>query len=316
MKKKNAWLRWIAWGLILVMGISGIGTTVLTAAEPSAEEREMLKETDGAAESAETLSEGEGTAEDGMMPEGEAPSGEEQPSEEVPPSAESAAPEGAQTPEGDGQAEEGSPSGGEGLTDSEVLPEQPDPKTESPQNAANATPEIYEEKQDYNLDFYIIYEGKKLKLQTNGISGVKTWTQGRTTYHGISVDDLMSVYGEFGFGKGSDGQYPDASKKFVSANRGKNWIEYGTVYEDPDSGKTYVSYNDGADKKNVPVDIYYLPEGKGGYLTLEPAVKRDRYFTYLSFRCEDRADSRKTWSAEIYHGTDRSPVVLWRAKSI
>lgn len=286
MKKKNAWLRWIAWGLILVMGISGIGTTVLTAAEPSAEAREMLEETDGAAESAETFAEGEGTTEDGMMPEGESPLGEEQPSEEAPPSVEPAAPEGSQTPEGEGQAEEGSPADSEGLTDSEVPSEQQDAKTEPPQNAANVTPETYEEKQDYNLDFYIIYEGKKLKLQTNGISGVKTWTQGRTTYHGISVDDLMSVYGEFGFAKGSDGQYPNASKKFVSANRGKNWIEYGTVYEDPDSGKTYVSYNDGADKKNVPVDIYYLPEGKGGFLTLEPAVKRDNSFYSVEVKGE------------------------------
>ena len=272
MKKKNAWLRWIAWGLILVMGISGIGTTVLTAAEPSAEEREMLKETDGAAESAEMFAEGEGTTEDGMMPEGESPLGEEQPSEEVPPSVEPVAPEGSQTPEGEGQAEEGLPSDSEGLTDSEVPSEQQNAKMDSPQNAANVTPETYEEKQDYNLDFYIIYEGKKLKLQTNGISGVKTWTQGRNTYHGISLDDLMSVYGEFGFAKGSDGQYPNASKKFVSANRGKNGIEYGTVYEDPDSGKTYVSYNDGVDKKSVPVDIYYLPEGKGAYLTLASAV--------------------------------------------
>ena len=217
MKKKNAWLRWIAWGLILVMGISGIGTMVLTAAEPSAEEREMLKETDGAAESAEMFAEGEGTTEDGMMPEGEPPLGEEQPSEEVPPSVEPAAPEGSQTPEGEGQEEEGQeeegqeeeglPSDSEGLTDTEVLPEQQDAKMDSPQNAANVTPETYEEKQDYNLDFYIIYgKGKKLKLQNNGISGITTWTDGRTTYHGISLDDLISVYGEFGFARGNDGQ--------------------------------------------------------------------------------------------------------------
>ena len=38
--------------------------------------------------------------------------------------------------------------------------------------------------------------------------------------------------------------------------------------------KTYVSYNDGENQQGVPVDVYYLPNGKGGYLTLEKAVKK------------------------------------------
>ncbi len=53
----------------------------------------------------------------------------------------------------------------------------------------------------------------------------------------FSLADLLSVYEEFGFVKGSDGQNPDASNKFVSANRGNSRITYGNVYTDSDTGE-------------------------------------------------------------------------------
>lgn len=276
MKKKNAWLRRIAWGLLLVMCMNQIGTIAL-AAEPTIEKMETGQET---LSEKEIISQEESPPGEKILSGTEGiPEAETIPQEEIPPQEEKL-PENETLPEEDGSAEEGS------VPEKESASEQ-QPAVSEPSPGVVETPaEPYEVKQDFNIDFYVIYEGGKLKLQTNGISGIKTWTQGRKTYHGISVDDLISVYEDFGFIKGIDGQNPDANQKFVSANRGRIGIEYGTVYEDPGSGKTYVSYNDGADKQNVPVDVYYLPEGKGGYLTLEPAVKRDNSFYSVEVKGE------------------------------
>ncbi|WP_461809886.1 Cna B-type domain-containing protein [Faecalimonas sp.] len=146
--------------------------------------------------------------------------------------------------------------------------------------------------QGFDIDFYIIIDGEKVKLQNNGISGITTWEDGRTTYHGISVEDLISVYKEFGFTSENDSQNPDVDSKFVSAYRGKRGIEYGKVYEDADSGTTYVSYNDGKDQQGVPVDVYYLPNGKGGYLTLANSVKANNSFYSVEVKGEGQDQIR------------------------
>ncbi|MFR8494340.1 MAG: hypothetical protein ACLVC1_12825 [Mediterraneibacter gnavus] len=52
---------------------------------------------------------------------------------------------------------------------------------------------------------------------------------------------MLLIYEEFGFVKNGENQNPDANNKFVSAYRGKSGIEYGKVYTDTESGKTYVS---------------------------------------------------------------------------
>lgn len=86
------------------------------------------------------------------------------------------------------------------------------------QEVREVDPNTQEVAEGYDIDFYVIIEGQKVKLQHNGITGIKTWKDRKTTYHGVSLDDLISVYEEFGFVKGSDGQNPELNKKFVSAN--------------------------------------------------------------------------------------------------
>lgn len=157
---------------------------------------------------------------------------------------------------------------------------------EQSKNSLEVPSETREVKQAYDIDFYVIIEGKKIKLQKNGISGIKTWTDAKKTYYGISVDDLISVYEEFGFSSKSDSQNSNLEEKFVSANRGKSSIEYGKVYTDIDSGKQYVSYNYGADKGNVPVDVYYLPRGKGGNTLLTSLVKNNNTFYSVEVKGE------------------------------
>ena len=89
--------------------------------------------------------------------------------------------------------------------------------------------------------------------------------------------------------KNSESQNPDAIKKFVSAYRGKSRIEYGEVYTDTESGKTYVSYNYGQNKQGEAVDVYYLPNGKGVALNLKDSVKKDNSF-YSQIARPDRPD--------------------------
>ena len=111
------------------------------------------------------------------------------------------------------------------------------------QIAQEESPKLQEISEGFDIDFYVIIDGNKVKLQHNDITGIATWKDGRTTYHGVSIEDLLRIYEEFGFVKNSESQNPDAIKKFVSAYRGKSRIEYGEVYTDTKSGKTYVSYN-------------------------------------------------------------------------
>ena len=146
------------------------------------------------------------------------------------------------------------------------------------QEVREVDPNTQEVAEGYDIDFYVIIEGQKVKLQHNGITGIKTWKDRKTTYHGVSLDDLISVYEEFGFVKGSDGQNPELNKKFVSAYRGKSGIEYGKVYTD-EASKTYVSYNYGENQQGVAVDIYYLPKGMGTIAKINYAISKNTFYS-------------------------------------
>ena len=156
-----------------------------------------------------------------------------------------------------------------------------DKTTSEQQETREASPNTQEVAEGYDIDFYVIINGEKVKLQHNNITGIKTWKEKRKTYHGVSLDDLILVYEEFGFVKGSDGQNPVADEKFVSAYRGKSGIEYGKVYIDTESQKTYVSYNDGENKQGEAVDIYYLPKGKKTieYKLVDAVKNRNTFYT-------------------------------------
>ena len=152
-----------------------------------------------------------------------------------------------------------------GNTPEEVQEEKSIPeekKSFKKQRSREASPKVQETAEGFDIDFFVIIDGKRIKLRHNDITGIATWKDGRTTYHGVSIEDLLLIYEEFGFVKNGENQNPDAKNKFVSAYRGKSGIEYGKVYTDSESGKTYVSYNDGENKQGIPVDVYYLPKGK------------------------------------------------------
>ena len=146
--------------------------------------------------------------------------------------------------------------------------------------------ETSEKSSEFDIDFYVIIDGNKVKLQHNDITGIATWKDGRTTYYGVSIEDLLLIYEEFGFVKNGENQNPDANNKFVSAYRGKSGIEYGKVYTDTESGKTYVSYNYGQNKQGEAIDVYYLPNGKGLALNLKDSVKKDNSFYSVEVKGE------------------------------
>lgn len=146
--------------------------------------------------------------------------------------------------------------------------------------------ETSEKSSEFDIDFYVIIDGNKVKLQHNDITGIATWKDGRTTYYGVSIEDLLLIYEEFGFVKNGENQNPDANNKFVSAYRGKSGIEYGKVYTDTESGKTYVSYNYGQNKQGEAIDVYYLPNGTGGAFNLKDSVKKDNSFYSVEVKGE------------------------------
>ena len=78
------------------------------------------------------------------------------------------------------------------------------------QIAQEESPRLQEISEGFDIDFYVIIDGNKVKLQHNDITGIATWKDGRTTYYGVSIEDLLLIYEEFGFVKNSDGQNPDA----------------------------------------------------------------------------------------------------------
>lgn len=61
--------------------------------------------------------------------------------------------------------------------------------------------ETSEKSSEFDIDFYVIIDGNKVKLQHNDITGIATWKDRRTTYYGVSIEDLLLIYEEFGFVK-------------------------------------------------------------------------------------------------------------------
>lgn len=242
MKRKKAWLRCIAWILLLILCMNSVGTTALAAdiSTVKTENRTKSVPQEEISLTEEHLSEEEALAEKELTQQEETPTTEEgipggESSLEEGTIPEEVIPEGESTPEKEDIPEEGSVPEKEEFRRKKVFGKETDPKKENiPEAAAPETEkssEQQEEKEEvsklqeiaqgFDIDFYIIIGGEKVKLQNNRITGIATWKDGRTTYHGISVDDLVSVYEEFGFTRGNDGQNPDAYHKFVSAYRGK-----------------------------------------------------------------------------------------------
>ena len=252
MKKTKVWLRWIALTLLVILCINSVGSIALAS--------EIQEE--GYDSEAELLEEKSSTEAELQNEEG---ASEEKSQEERSVSEEKS-------------QEEGSVSEESNTPEDKTSPEQ--------QEAREASSNTQEVAEGYDIDFYVIINGEKVKLQHNNITGIKTWKEKRTTYYGVSLDDLILVYEEFGFVKGSDGQNPVADEKFVSAYRGKSGIEYGKVYTDTESGKTYVSYNYGQNKQGEAIDVYYLPNGKGLALNLKDSVKKDNSFYSVEVKGE------------------------------
>lgn len=290
-KKKKARLRWIAWILLLILCMNSVGETVL-ASDLSIAETEKAKEVSSEEEivsQEEISSVEEGLTEEESFPGEEAVSQEEIPPSEESPSQEEVLPEMEPEPQEETPVTEETVPDEETPSDEESVSEETIPESIVPEEEMPELRNVQEMTQGFDIDFYIIIEGEKFRLQHNEISGIATWKDGRKTYHGVSLEDLISVYEDFGFTIGSDGQKPNANEKFVSAYRGKKGIEYGTVYTDLESGKTYVSYNDGANKQGEAVDVYYLPNGKGGYLTLETLLKWDNSFYPVEVKGEGQS---------------------------
>ena len=178
----------------------------------------------------------------------------------------------------------------EEIPEEEITPSQgelsEEEKAFEEQIAQEESPKLQEISEGFDIDFYVIIDGNKVKLQHNDITGIATWKDGRTTYYGVSIEDLLLIYEEFGFVKNGENQNPDANNKFVSAYRGKSGIEYGKVYTDTESGKTYVSYNYGQNKQGEAIDVYYLPNGKGLALNLKDSVKKDNSFYSVEVKGE------------------------------
>lgn len=252
MKKTKVWLRWIALTLLVILCINSVGSIALAS--------EIQEE--GYDSEAELLEEKSSTEAELQNEEG---ASEEKSQEERSVSEEKS-------------QEEGSVSEESNTPEDKTSPEQ--------QEAREASSNTQEVAEGYDIDFYVIINGEKVKLQHNNITGIKTWKEKRTTYYGVSLDDLILVYEEFGFVKGSDGQNPVVDEKFVSAYRGKSGIEYGKVYTDTESGKTYVSYNYGQNKQGEAIDVYYLPNGKGFALKLKDSVKKDNSFYSVEVKGE------------------------------
>lgn len=313
MKRKKIWLRWIAWTLLLVLCMNSAGTTALAATVDeesilninSSLEEEMLSEEfiseEESTSSAEETSKEEITPSEDNPGEEITPPSEETPGEEIIPPSEETPGEELTPPSEETPGEEiTSPSEetpGEEITppleeipEEEITPSQgelsEEEKAFEEQIAQEESPKLQEISEGFDIDFYVIIDGNKVKLQHNDITGIATWKSGITTYHGVSIEDLLLIYEEFGFVKNGENQNPDANNKFVSAYRGKSGIEYGKVYTDTKYGKTYVSYNYGQNKQGEAVDVYYLPNGKGSAYKLKDSVKNANSFYSVEVKGE------------------------------
>ena len=270
-KSKKMWLRWIAITLLVILCINNVGSIALASEIREGgsvlEEKSILEEEF----QGEGVTSEESISEDELQEEGAI--SEEQFQEEETASKEEFQ-EKENTPEESDIPEE--------ITSEEISEEESifeDKTSSEQQEEREESPDTQETAEGYDIDFYVIIDGKKEKLQHNDITGITTWTEKRKTYHGVLLDDLISVYKEFGFVKENDGQNPVADKKFVSAYRGKSRIGYGKVYTDNESQKTYVSYNDGENQQGVAVDVYYLPRGMGTLSTINSAISDNTFYS-------------------------------------
>ena len=277
MKRKKRWLRWIAWTLLLVLCMNSAGTTVLAVSVEEENIPNINSTQEGELHTEESIpEESTSLSEETSKEENTSPS-EETPGEEITPPLEETPGEEITPPLEEIPEEEITPSQGEISEEEKAFEEQ---------IAQEESPKLQEISEGFDIDFYVIIDGNKVKLQHNDITGIATWKDGRTTYYGVSIEDLLRIYEEFGFVKNSESQNPDAIKKFVSAYRGKSRIEYGEVYTDTESGKTYVSYNYGQNKQGEAIDVYYLPNGKGVALNLKDSVKKDNSFYSVEVKGE------------------------------
>ena len=55
------------------------------------------------------------------------------------------------------------------------------------QIAQEESPKLQEISEGFDIDFYVIIDGNKVKLQHNDITGIATWKDGRTTYYGVPL---------------------------------------------------------------------------------------------------------------------------------
>ena len=179
-KRKKRWLRWIAWTLLLVLCMNSAGTTVLAVSVEeenipninSTQEGEMRTE-DFIPEESTSLSE-ETSKEENTSP------SEETPGEKITPPLEETPGEKITPPLEEIPEEEITPSQGE-LSEEEKAFEE--------QVAQEESPKLQEISEGFDIDFYVIIDGNKVKLQHNDITGIATWKDGRTTYYGVSIED-------------------------------------------------------------------------------------------------------------------------------
>lgn len=137
-----------------------------------------------------------------------------------------------------------------------------------------------------DIEFCIFLEGNTVRFSQNEILDVKAWSDGNEVYYGISLEDIALTYGSFGFFTEETDQITESDKKFIFTLRGETLITEGKLYEEPDSGKTYISYSCGTEYQNMSLDIYYLPKGRGEYTTLEPEVKTNNSFYSVEIKGE------------------------------
>ena len=84
-----------------------------------------------------------------------------------------------------------------GNTPEEVQEEKSIPegkKSFKKQRSREASPKVQETAEGFDIDFFVIIDGKRIKLRHNDITGIATWKDGRTTYYGVSIEDLLLIY--------------------------------------------------------------------------------------------------------------------------
>ena len=79
----------------------------------------------------------------------------------------------------------------EEIPEEEITPSQgelsEEEKAFEEQIAQEESPKLQEISEGFDIDFYVIIDGNKVKLQHNDITGIATWKDGRTTYYGVPL---------------------------------------------------------------------------------------------------------------------------------